>query len=159
MFYLAREVGKIWTCSCWEEGIFIMINEFKYGQTWKIWPSVLSLSLYSTFNNSNRAILNSFKYYMQMKVDSFSVILIWKILFFHCGYQVSQSRFFLWLSVNEKRANCVRSVQILIFSGLFFSIFGLTREIFFLNLRIQTRKNFEFGYFPLSVDNTFRYWK
>ena len=27
-----------------------MINEFKYGQTWKIWPSQLSLSLYSTFN-------------------------------------------------------------------------------------------------------------
>ena len=28
----------------------IMINEFKYGQTWKIWRSPLSLSLYSTFN-------------------------------------------------------------------------------------------------------------
>ena len=26
-----------------------MINEFKYGQTWNIWPSPLSLSLYSTF--------------------------------------------------------------------------------------------------------------
>ena len=26
-----------------------MIDEFKYGQTWKIWPSPLSLSLYSTF--------------------------------------------------------------------------------------------------------------
>ena len=50
MFYLSREVGKIWTCSCWEQGNFIMINEFKYGQTWKIWPSPLSLSLYSTFN-------------------------------------------------------------------------------------------------------------
>ena len=24
-----------------------MINEFKYGQIWKIWPSPLSLSLYS----------------------------------------------------------------------------------------------------------------
>ena len=31
-FYLAREVGK---CSCWEKSNFIMINEFKYGQTWK----------------------------------------------------------------------------------------------------------------------------
>ena len=49
MFYLAREVGKIWTCSCWEKCNFIMINEFKYSQTWKIWPSPLSLSLYSTF--------------------------------------------------------------------------------------------------------------
>ena len=26
-----------------------MINEFRYGQTWKIWPPPLSLSLYSTF--------------------------------------------------------------------------------------------------------------
>ena len=25
--------GKIWTCSCSEKGSFIMINEFKYGQT------------------------------------------------------------------------------------------------------------------------------
>ena len=43
MFYLAREVGKIWRCSCWEKGNFIMINKIKYGQT-------LSLSRYSTFN-------------------------------------------------------------------------------------------------------------
>ena len=50
MFYLAKEVGKIWRCSCWGKGSFIMINEFKYGQTWKTWPSPLSLSLYSTFN-------------------------------------------------------------------------------------------------------------
>ena len=50
MIYMAREVGKIWRCSRWEKGNFIMINEFKYGQTWKIWPSPLSLSLYSTFN-------------------------------------------------------------------------------------------------------------
>ena len=26
-----------------------MLNEFKYRQTWKIWPSPISLSLYSTF--------------------------------------------------------------------------------------------------------------
>ena len=35
MLYLAREV---------------MINEFKYGQTWKIWPSPHSLSLCNPFN-------------------------------------------------------------------------------------------------------------
>ena len=29
MFYLAREVGKIWRCSCREKGYFIMSNEFK----------------------------------------------------------------------------------------------------------------------------------
>ena len=49
MFYLVKEEGKIWTCSCWEKGDFIVINEFKYGQTRKIWPSPLRLSLYSTF--------------------------------------------------------------------------------------------------------------
>ena len=27
-----------------------MINEFKYGKTWKTWSSSLSLLLYSTFN-------------------------------------------------------------------------------------------------------------
>ena len=48
---LGEVSGKIWTCSCWEKGNFIMINEFKYGQTWKMWLSRLSLSLYSTFNS------------------------------------------------------------------------------------------------------------
>ena len=47
MFHLAREVGRIWRCSCWDN--FITINEFIYGQTWKIWPFLISLSLYSTF--------------------------------------------------------------------------------------------------------------
>ena len=49
MFYLAREVGKIRRRSCWEKGNFIMINEFRYSQSWKICPSPLSLPLYSTF--------------------------------------------------------------------------------------------------------------
>ena len=34
---LGEGSGKIWTCSCY----FIMINEFKDGQTWKICPSPL----------------------------------------------------------------------------------------------------------------------
>ena len=33
-----------------------MINEFKYGQTWKIWSSLLGLSLYNPF----KALRNSF---------------------------------------------------------------------------------------------------
>ena len=28
--------GKTWKCSFWGKGKFIMINEFKDGQTWKI---------------------------------------------------------------------------------------------------------------------------
>ena len=31
MFYLVREVGKIWGCSCREKGNFIMVHELKYG--------------------------------------------------------------------------------------------------------------------------------
>ena len=27
MIYMAKEVGKIWRCSCWEKGNFVMINE------------------------------------------------------------------------------------------------------------------------------------
>ena len=52
LIYMARKVGKIWRCSWWEKGYFVMINEFRYGQTWKIWPSPLNLSLYSTFKDS-----------------------------------------------------------------------------------------------------------
>ena len=37
-----------------------MINEFKYGQNWKIWPSALSLSLYSTFKWFYELYLNVF---------------------------------------------------------------------------------------------------
>ena len=58
MFYLEREVEKLCRCSCWE-GNLIMINEFKYGKTWKIWPSTLSLSLYSTFKGSIRVFFHA----------------------------------------------------------------------------------------------------
>ena len=46
MFYLVMKVGILRRCSCLEKGNFIMINEFKCGQTWKISP--LSSLLYST---------------------------------------------------------------------------------------------------------------
>ena len=71
MFYLAREVGKIWTCSCWEKGNFTMINEFKYGQTWKVWPSPLSLSLYNTFNGPG--ISKEFSWQKLMQYSTFTV--------------------------------------------------------------------------------------
>ena len=41
----------VWTCSCWEKGNFLMINEFKYGQAWNIWPSPLGLLLYNPFKS------------------------------------------------------------------------------------------------------------
>ena len=48
-FYLAaREVGKFGHVFAEKKVTFdLMINEFKYGQTWKTWPSPLSLSLYN----------------------------------------------------------------------------------------------------------------
>ena len=36
MFYLVREVGRISICFFWKKGNFIMINEFKFCQTWRI---------------------------------------------------------------------------------------------------------------------------
>ena len=54
MFYLARKVKRIWICSCSEKGNFVMINEFKYHQTWKMWLSLLSLSLYSIVKLSEK---------------------------------------------------------------------------------------------------------
>ena len=36
-----------------------MIDEFKYGQTWKIWPSPISSSLYSTFNEKVSILTNT----------------------------------------------------------------------------------------------------
>ena len=55
---LGEENGKIWTCSYWEKGNFIMINEFKYGLTWKNGPYQLSLSLYSTFKTTEATYVN-----------------------------------------------------------------------------------------------------
>ena len=54
--HLAKEVGEIWRCSCWEKGNFILIYEFKYDQTWKFWPSPLSLSIYDTFKESSTVV-------------------------------------------------------------------------------------------------------
>ena len=49
LFYLTRKVEIIWICSCWEKSNFFMVDEFKYGQIWKMWRSTLSLLLCSTF--------------------------------------------------------------------------------------------------------------
>ena len=51
VFYLAREEGKIWKCSCKEKGNFIIINS-NMVKAEKIWPSLLSLSLYGAFKVS-----------------------------------------------------------------------------------------------------------
>ena len=43
-------IGNDLQGSCWEKGNFLVINKFKYDQTWNIWPSPLSLSLYNPFS-------------------------------------------------------------------------------------------------------------
>ena len=50
MFHLAKIVGKGFRHCCWEKCNFMLIYEFKYGETWKILPSPLCLPLYNTFN-------------------------------------------------------------------------------------------------------------
>ena len=42
-----------------------MINEFKYGQTWKIWPPPLSLAFYSTFK-----VTSQLKIYNELSTES-----------------------------------------------------------------------------------------
>ena len=75
MVHLAKEVGKIWRYSCWEKGTYILISEFKYGQPWIIWPSPLSLSLYSIFKEQNA------------ENTDWSIIIFWDqcTLFKSCG--------------------------------------------------------------------------
>ena len=62
---LLREgTGKNLDMFLLKKGNFIMINEFRYGQTWKIWPSAPSLSLYSTFKSKlwhNKTEANNIK--------------------------------------------------------------------------------------------------
>ena len=55
--------------------------------------------------------------------------------------------------------HCMKSIQILSFSGLYFPVFGLNTEIYFTNLCIQskcrkiwTRKNSVFRHFSRSID-------
>ena len=45
-----------------------MINEFNFGQTWKMWISSLSLSIYSTFKDSKMDVFleNSAKSSLQL---------------------------------------------------------------------------------------------
>ena len=92
MFYLARELGNFHmfllrtcgTCSCWEKGNFIMSNEFKYGQIWKIWPSLLSLSLYSTFNRKNRSMEKFMLPRKMLNIQYFAMLSIMLNICLHC---------------------------------------------------------------------------
>ena len=86
MFYLEREEGKIWRCSCWEKDNFIMISEFKYGQTRKICSSPLSLSLYSTL----KSVVFKLSYYsvcfMGVQSCSFSLVCVFNAISHYLDY-------------------------------------------------------------------------
>ena len=51
---LKWEVEKGSRYCFWEKGNFMLIYEFKYGQTWKIWPSSLNLSLWNAFKGGEK---------------------------------------------------------------------------------------------------------
>ena len=72
MFYSAREVRKFGHVLVEKKGAnFIMINEFKYSQIWKIWPSPLSLWLYSTF----KTFLHNLSFFIFFVMNSYLKIL------------------------------------------------------------------------------------
>ena len=95
---LGEGSGKIWKCSCWEKGNFIMINEFKYGQTWKIWPSLLSLSLYSTFKMQGWLLLTLF-ICLHNQLGSFNSIIVPKNMI----HQIDNKNEWLLLSVTFRQ--------------------------------------------------------
>ena len=57
-----------------------MINKFRYGQTWKIWPSPFSLSLYSTFN-CDRKYFCLWTFFVIKYFRSFVVVVVVVVLF------------------------------------------------------------------------------
>ena len=100
MFYTAREVWKIWTFSCWEKDSCIMINEFKDGQTWKILPSPLSLSLYSTFHGPAGNFFTIQSTYVIFTVCSLSAFFV---LRFEAGLSEQGSNYCFGLHIIQKR--------------------------------------------------------
>ena len=60
---LERELGETSWFSCWEKSNFILIYDFKYGQTWKNWPSslrVLHLTIqYGCFMTVSEKLITS----------------------------------------------------------------------------------------------------
>ena len=76
-----------------------MINELKYGETWKIWPSSLSLSLYSTFKNKM-----IFFHEMKKKYESLLKCLSDSVNFHIIGYLFCP-KFVLILQFSENFCN------------------------------------------------------
>ena len=62
------------------KGNFIIITEFRYGQTWKIGPSPLSLSLYSTFKLGWFSLTYSYVSSLVLW-KSYILMFFWKKLF------------------------------------------------------------------------------
>ena len=95
---LGKGSGKIWRCSCWEKGNFILISEFKYGQMYKIWPSPLSLSLYRTFKSKLQIFLAA-NYIALFLPDTNNCFFIWIVPYIHiCFYYFLILCFYFHLS-------------------------------------------------------------
>ena len=83
----------------------------------------------------------------------FNVIFCWIVFFklLHLSYLLSITDY--------KELHCLKSIQIRIFSGPYFTVFELNTEICSVNLhipseyrKIRTRKNTVFGHFSNSVN-------
>ena len=107
------------------KGNFIMINGFRYGQTWKIWPSPLSLSLYSTFKDTLK-VFNDFK----NKHKS-----VWSNVFWYL--KVCIFRNYTWYVVHWVKTNMLKKFP----SD---KINGRKNALFFL-LRVPTHHSFTFN--------------
>lgn len=76
-----QEVRKLCRCCSWEKGSFVLIYVFIYDQSWRLWPSPLSFSFYSTFKHSV-LVLKSLK-------RGYSVLSLVNCLWNICHFQLS----------------------------------------------------------------------
>ena len=91
---LGEESGKTWTCFCGEKSNFIMINEFNYGQIWKICSGLSLLILKDLWNTLLLSVYLS---------GVFTWNLLQKFSDFLYGFKVSyniKSKWFSWVFLN-----------------------------------------------------------
>ena len=69
-----------------------MINQFKYGQTWNIWPSPLSLSLYITFKLGSLQLICEVSLTFKSNLELVLSIILKEREFYESKHVVVESR-------------------------------------------------------------------
>ena len=89
--------------------MLLLIDEFRYDQTWKIWPSSLSLSLYSTFKDT---LTEDFRLQMPFlhQVCAYSSLLSLSLL----GHSNSKTLKFQWNILVQIMRFCFQSWMLLL---------------------------------------------